>query len=99
MDANINTQQRFYRRGLVLGLTMAEITVMVVFALLLSFAVLLKNREDKIKSMESTVGGMQRLIHGLEESIRQASPQVAGRNKFGDVFRELQLAKGDEPTV
>jgi outer membrane protein OmpA-like peptidoglycan-associated protein len=99
MDANINTQQRFYRRGLVLGFTMAEITVMVIFALLLAVAALLKVREDKIRDMEHVVAGMKGQIRGLEEKIGPPIPQVAGRNQFEDLFRELQPAKGEDAKV
>lgn len=49
MDPNIENQDRFYRRGLVLGLTMAEIMVLTLFALLLALAAAMAKKDAIIK--------------------------------------------------
>ncbi len=47
MDGQILQQRSSYRRGLVLGLTMAEIMVLLVFCLLIAMATFLKREETK----------------------------------------------------
>jgi flagellar motor protein MotB len=47
MDGEINQQRSSYRHGLVLGLTMAEIMLLLVFCLLIAMATLLKSEQSK----------------------------------------------------
>ncbi len=48
MGADISAQDRSYRRGLVLGFTLAEIMVLIIFALLLalSWQLVAKDKEN-----------------------------------------------------
>src|SRR5690349_18291385 len=56
MDGTINRQKSSYRQGLVLGLTMAEIMLLLVFCLLIAMAAFLKHEQkkfdDKQKELE-----------------------------------------------
>lgn len=48
MDGEIVQQRSSYRQGLVLGLTMAEIMLLLVFCLLIAMATFLKREQDKL---------------------------------------------------
>jgi flagellar motor protein MotB len=52
MDGEILQQRSSYRQGLVLGLTMAEIMLLLVFCLLIAMATYLKREQDKRVSAE-----------------------------------------------
>src|ERR1700741_4821700 len=47
MDGEILQQRSSYRQGLVLGLTMAEIMLLLVFCLLIAMATYLKREQDR----------------------------------------------------
>lgn len=49
MDGKINQQGTSYRRGLVLGLTMAEIMLLLVFCLLIAMTTLLRREQDNFR--------------------------------------------------
>lgn len=49
MDPNVQQHDRFYRRGLVLGITMAEVMVLILFALLLALAAALAKKDVLIR--------------------------------------------------
>ena len=48
-----------YRRGLVLGLTLAETLLLVLFILLLVYAALGQQRDKKMKEQEAQIAGSQ----------------------------------------
>ena len=48
MDGHINRQGSSYRQGLVLGLTMAEIMLLLVFCLLIAMATFLRAGQTKL---------------------------------------------------
>lgn len=76
-------QDKPYRRGLVLGLTMAEVMILLLFVLLMALAAALENRDQRIKAIED--GGASQLV----EALQRAYPQA--RNK-DDYFKELTRA-------
>ncbi len=51
MDPDISSQRRSYRRGLVLGLTMGEIVILIIFALLLAFSVIIEDKQKEIDEL------------------------------------------------
>ena len=53
-DAPDLRQDKSYRRGLVLGLTMAEVMILLIFLLLMALAAALANREDRLQLFERT---------------------------------------------
>jgi outer membrane protein OmpA-like peptidoglycan-associated protein len=55
MDGEITRQRSSYRQGLVLGLTMAEIMILLVFCLLIAMATFLKSEQDKRLAAEREV--------------------------------------------
>ena len=76
-------QDKSYRRGLVLGLTMAEVMILLLFVLLMALAAALQNRDDRIRVIEG--GGASRLV----EELQRAYPEA--RNSE-DYFKELVRA-------
>lgn len=72
-----------YRRGLILGLTIAEIMILLIFVLLMALAAALANREARIAALDD--GGASRLI----EQIQRAYPEA---NDADDYFKELVRA-------
>jgi flagellar motor protein MotB len=96
----ITSEQRGYRRGLILGLTMAESMLLLVFCLLLAAgAMLIKERKDAIavvaerdqlKEMQEKFEKAEADLLFLQEKIRQM-PQLEQRPI--EEWRELDLAK------
>lgn len=100
-------QERSYRRGLLLGFTVAEVSLLLIFPLLLSLAALLKGKDTKIKELENmtALAGKENTelkqadtenkkeLAALKEKLKPFVAQAGGENQFGNLFRELQLAK------
>lgn len=76
-------QDKAYRRGLVLGLTMAEVMILLLFVLLMALAAALQNRDARIQALDS--GGASKMV----EELQRAYPQA--RNSE-DYFKELTRA-------
>lgn len=76
-------QDKAYRRGLILGLTIAEIMILLIFVLLMALAAALANREERIQIIDQ--GGASRLI----EQLQQAYPNAKTPD---DYFKELKKA-------
>ena len=76
-------QEKAYRRGLILGLTMAEIMILLLFVLLMALASSLQNRDVRIKALAD--GGAARLM----EELQRAYPQARSSD---DYFKELVRA-------
>lgn len=76
-------QDKAYRRGLVLGLTIAEVMILLLFVLLMALAAALQSRDRQIAAINAGAGA--RLI----EAIQKAYPQVENPD---DYFKELVKA-------
>lgn len=76
-------QDRPYRRGLVLGLTIAEIMILLIFLLLMALAAALANRDKRLRAVEDGTGSR------LVEAIQAAYPSA---EKPGDYYKELVRA-------
>ena len=61
MDGQIIQQRQSYRQGLVLGLTMAEIMILLVFCLLIAMATFLKREESRRVAVERQLHQQQLL--------------------------------------
>jgi hypothetical protein len=89
MKAPVLEQKAAYRKGLVLGFTMAEITLMLLFCLLLASTLLV---DDKVKQLE--VANKQ-----LEDNkkdlvlVEQFKVKFGEQGKIDDLFTELRLVK------
>lgn len=76
-------QDKAYRRGLILGMTMAEVMILLIFLLLMALAAALQNRDQRIKALDGN--GASRLI----EQLQRAYPQA---HNSDDYFKELTRA-------
>ena len=103
--ATTETQNISYRRGLVLGLTMAEIAILIIFVLLLAFAVLLAGQRDKRKEAEQIAKARQDTIILLQKQFSTIQERLPnGVKNIEELQRELvslgetkqQLAKFHE---
>jgi flagellar motor protein MotB len=64
-------QDKSYRRGLILGLTMAEIMILLIFVVLMALASALSNREKRLKAVEDGTG--TRLVEAMQAAYPNAS--------------------------
>jgi flagellar motor protein MotB len=83
MDGEILQQRSSYRQGLVLGLTMAEIMLLLVFCLLIAMATYLKREQDKRQTAEKQ----------LQEQIAQSRSDretVAGLMQNSAIFEKIK---------
>jgi|GEM_PF-536189 len=70
MDGEINQQRSSYRHGLVLGLTMAEIMLLLVFCLLIAMATLLKSEQSKRVTAEQKLEEQTERDRALMATLR-----------------------------
>lgn len=83
-DPQLNLRQdKSYRRGLVLGLTMAEVMILLLFVLLMALSAALQNRDARIAALDG--GGASRLV----EELQRAYPEARNSD---DYFKELTRA-------
>ena len=76
-------QDKSYRRGLILGLTIAEIMILLIFVLLMALAAALSSRDKRIEVLDQ--GGASRLVSALQEAYPKAKTP-------DDYYKELVQA-------
>lgn len=76
-------QEKSYRRGLILGLTIAEIMILLIFVLLMALSAALSSRERQLEVLDN--GGAKKVIEVLQEAYPQST-------KPDDYFKELVRA-------
>jgi flagellar motor protein MotB len=93
MDGQILRQSSSYRQGLVLGLTMAEIMILLVFCLLIAMAAFMRVEHQKREQAEMALGH-ERLARGAEREL------VADVRDNLDVLHQIREAVGSsDPAV
>jgi len=81
-------QDKVYRRGLILGLTVAEVMILLIFVLLMALATALQNRDRKIEALDH--GGASRLV----DAVQRAYPQARNQDDyFKELVRAIELRK------
>ena len=80
-------QDKPYRRGLILGLTMAEIMILLIFVLLMALASALATREKKLEAFED--GTATRLV----EAMQEAYPDAPADEYYKELVRALEARK------
>src|SRR3977135_2457044 len=95
----VRRDARSYRQGLVLGLTMAEVFLLLVFALLIALAAFWNSERQKRKALETGQGQPQqqsavhpRLLEGLRDAMSASS-----HNKVAKVLEHLRNGRDLEP--
>ena len=76
-------QDKSYRRGLILGLTIAEIMILLIFILLMALAGAMASRDKQIEALDQ--GGAARLLSALQEAYPAAQ-------NGDDFYKELVAA-------
>jgi hypothetical protein len=80
IQAHIIQQSGSYRRGLVLGLTMAEVMLLLIFCLLIAIAAFLRIEHGKLKTTEQQLRDAQAK---LENDQREFQNFIASRGQTG----------------
>ncbi|MDG2518089.1 hypothetical protein [Lysobacter soli] len=76
-------QDKPYRRGLLLGLTIAEIMILLIFVLLMALASALASRDKRLAAVEDGTGSR------LVEAVQRAYPRATTSDEF---YKELVMA-------
>lgn len=84
-------QDKSYRRGLILGLTMAEVMILLIFVLLMALASSIQNRDARLKMMGN--GDASRLV---EELQRQYPDAKSGDDYFKELTKAIEARKAVE---
>ncbi|BCA06246.1 OmpA family protein [Bradyrhizobium diazoefficiens] len=104
MDGTINRQGSSYRQGLVLGLTMAEIMLLLIFCLLIAMATFLKFEQNKLEDAKKELEQQQvqnRQNQAIVDALRQ-SPALFERissaaggdaSEIDEFWRDLVASK------
>jgi hypothetical protein len=95
VDSDIASQERHYRRGLVLGFTLAEIMVLILFALLLVWVLGTKSTKD----LQTQVDRAKQETRTLREEVVRLTGSPGAAKKFDDLFRSLIVAEGRNKTL
>lgn len=81
-------QDKPYRRGLILGLTIAEIMILLIFVLLMALASALASREKQIEAFED--GTASRLVEQLQRAYPNAQ---SSEDYFKELVRAIEARK------
>lgn len=73
--SNIIQQNQSYRRGLILGLTIAESVVLIIFALLLILTTLLISKDSQLRTCQSEKQTLAERCHDADELLRSLQEQ------------------------
>src|SRR6516225_4052605 len=93
MDGQIIQQRSSYRQGLVLGLTMAEIMILLVFCLLIAMATFLKREETRREAAETQLQQQQlqsKRDREIVAALRQDAALAEEIEKSGLSLKQLQ---------
>jgi hypothetical protein len=92
MDGHINRQSTSYRQGLVLGLTMAEIMLLLVFCLLIAMASFLRAGQAKLTETQQMLDKQRALNERDATSIATLRQDAA-------LVDKLSAAAGSDPAA
>lgn len=87
-------QDKSYRRGLILGLTIAEVMILLIFVLLMALASALANREERIAALDHD--GASRLIEALQRAYPRAH---STEDYFKELVRAIDARRAVESSV
>ncbi|TKT70870.1 hypothetical protein YH63_005275 [Afipia massiliensis] len=90
MSEQINRQGSSYRQGLVLGLTMAEIMLLLVFCLLIAMATFLRREQGKLAAAEKRLEQQQ-------AARERDSSSIAALKEEAALIEKLAASVGSDP--
>ncbi|EGY02532.1 hypothetical protein AZA_32283 [Nitrospirillum viridazoti Y2] len=89
----IERQHHHYRRGLVLGFTLAEIIILVIFCLLLALAARFIKDKKQIETLDALTHSQAADLEALRAQLGEMSLAFKNPAKIDDMFRELVLLR------
>jgi predicted transcriptional regulator len=88
-------QNRAYRKGIILGFTMAEISVLIIFCLLLATSFLIQKKKDIISKLTHENNELNQVKVKLDELKKNSTSQM----EFDDLFQELTRSKAQAEKI
>ncbi len=82
-----------YRRGMVLGLTLAEIVILIIFILLLIISVFLTQRDERLAKLDRDLADKSRQTILLQEQIKLLKEFAPGEENFDELFNKLVIKR------
>ncbi len=73
---SVNRENTAYRKGVILGLTMAEIMILVIFLLLLAFATILNKEQEKTKELLALASKNNKYVERILKVTLGHSPDI-----------------------
>jgi cell shape-determining protein MreC len=86
---------RFYRRGMVLGLTLAEVMLLLLFILLLALSALFERELQVTESLRQELANRTSQIQLIIDKLEKLAKTDNADQSFEDTFRELIVASGE----
>jgi outer membrane protein OmpA-like peptidoglycan-associated protein len=99
MDGHINRQGSSYRQGLVLGLTMAEIMLLLVFCLLIAMATFLGAEQTKLAETQTKLAETQQLLDKQLASNEPETASIAAPQQNTALIDKLLADAGSDPVA
>lgn len=89
MDKRLASSEGDHRRGLVLGLTMAEVLILLLFILLLASANALGGKERDIARLEHDVQEARAAVEAMKPVVQAAQSGIDGQAAARSVLQRL----------
>src|SRR5262249_54060657 len=82
-----------YRRGVVLGLTIAEVAILLLFCLLLTVVLLLNMKERQLAELQKAVGGAAYVVAPeILQQMQVSYGLITSQSEIDDYFQKLFTA-------
>jgi len=95
MATPVLDQNRAYRKGVILGFTMAEISILIIFCLLLATSFLIEEKNDVISKVSHENNELSQVKSRLDELRKNSTSQI----EFDDLFQELTRSKAQAEEI
>jgi hypothetical protein len=89
MQHTNSRQDRYYRRGLVLGFTMAEIMILILFAILMALGATIFSKDKQMRDLAQAFGANAVESARLIQEIKHAFPNA---QTIDEQFKEIRMA-------
>ena len=93
------TNDQDYRRGMILGLTLAEMLILLVFLLLLSAAALLEHREREVASLTTDLGKLKSEMVPVETALRKQGVSIVDADNVAALLERGRRAQQIEQAL
>lgn len=96
----VKREDESYRRGVVLGLTMAEVTILLLFCLLLTMLFLLHRKDQQIAALGGSKSGRTYVVSlPVLQQIQSQFGPVDSQTEINDDFQKLIIAQQRLSTI